>query len=582
MKSKNIVLFFTIVIVVALIGLVIFIAVGGKNVTLKNKVVSSVDKIDINLNCDNGDEKIDWSKYKTKEITLSESLVINEGGIYRLSGNLNNGYIKVSVSDNVKLELNNVNITNNSGPAIYIEKAEDIVIDLVDGSTNTLVDGSSYVGFNDKVNGAIYSEDDMTFEGTGTLYVTSNFEDGIVSKNDLKFVDGTYIVKSNDDGIRGKDSVYIKNGSFDINALGNGIKTTNTTDSEKGFIRIKDGTFKIVSTLDAIQAETKILIEDGKYTITTGGGSSNSSVSSNDIWGNWGNLNKNGKVKKSTTSESAKGIKAKDNLVIYTGDFTFDTSDDAIHSKNSLGIKNGNFSITSGDDGIHADTQFIMDDGNIEILKSLEGVESANIIINSGNLTLTSADDGINVAGGNDSSSINGRRGQNEFTQTDVNQLIINGGNIHVNSVGDGIDVNGSIALNGGSLIVEGPESENNGALDYDIEFVVNGGELIASGVAGMAQNISESSQLYGVMINFKETIDPDSKLIIVDSKNKEILNYTSSKSYSSLVLANDKLTKGDYKVLVDGKEMESFTISEKITVVGESVHNMGKKPMRR
>lgn len=275
----------------------------------------------MNLNCDNGDEKIDWSKYKTKEINLQDNLVINEGGIYRLSGTLSNGYVKVNTSDNVKLELNNVSITNSSGPAIYIEKAEDIVINLIDGTTNTIVDGSNYVGFDSKVNGAIYSEDDMTFEGTGTLVVTSNYEDGIVSKNDLKFVQGNYIINSSDDGIRGKDSVYIKNGNFEINADGNGIKTTNTNNSEKGFIRIKDGILKITSSLDAIQAETKVLIQDGEYSITTGGGSANSSVSSS--WGNWGNLNKNGKVKKSTTSSSAKGIKAKDNLVIEAGKFTF-------------------------------------------------------------------------------------------------------------------------------------------------------------------------------------------------------------------------------------------------------------------
>lgn len=565
MKSKNIILGVAVIILVGVISLVIFMVVGGKDVTLKNtNTSSSVDQIVMDINVDNGDEKIDWSKYQRKDITLSDSLVINEGGIYKLSGTLSNGYIKVNTQDNVKLELNNVTINNSNGPAIYVEKAEDIVINLLDGTVNTLSDGNSYVGLDTKVNGVIYSEDDMTFEGSGTLNVTSHFEDAIVSKNDLKFVEGNYIINSADDGIRGKDSVYIKDGSFQITAKGNGIKTTNTKDADKGFIRIKDGNFNITSELDAIQAETKMLIQDGKYTITTGGGSNNSSASNS--WGNWGR----GKTSKNSSTDSAKGLKAKDNLVIEKGEFTFDTSDDAIHTKKSLGIKDGNISITSGDDGCHADTELIVDNGNIDIKKSLEGIEAANVVINAGSINIEALDDGINVAGGRDSSSVNGRRGQNEFSKTDASELIVNGGNIHVYSVGDGIDVNGSIYINGGNVIVEGPESNDNGALDYDVELTINGGELVASGSSGMAQGISDNSRQYGVMINFSDVINNNAKVVIVDKSNKEIISYSSSKTYSSLVVSSKNLTKGEYKIMIDGEEKEKFTIEKNTTIVGE------------
>lgn len=575
MKSKNIILVMAGLIFIAVVALIIFMITGGRGIGLKKANTSSkVEQINMDINVDNGDEKIDWSKYQTKDINLSDSLVINEGGIYKLSGTISNGYIKVNTNDNVKLELNNVSITNPNGPALYIEKAEDIVIHLKDNTVNTFIDGSKYVGFDQKVNGAIYSEDDMTFEGTGTLNVTSNFEDGIVSKNDLKFVEGSYNITSADDGIRGKDSVYIKDGNFEINAKGNGIKTTNTKNTKKGFIRIKDGEFNIVSELDAINAETKLLIQDGKYSIKVGGGSSNSSVGSS--WGTWGN--KKNKVRKSTTTNSAKGLKAKDNLVIENGEFTFDTSDDAIHSKKSFGLKSGNINITSGDDGIHADTELIIDGGNINISKSLEGLESANIVINSGSINIEAADDGINVAGGNDSSSINGRPGQNEFNRTNTNQLLINGGNIHVNAVGDGVDVNGSIYVNGGSLVVEGPENDKNGALDYDGELIVKGGEIIASGAVGMAQSISDASTQYGVMINFRDNIKKDVKIRIVDKENEEIINYSSSKTYSSLVVTSSKLKKGEYKVLVDDQEYEKFTIDKISTVVGEETHPRGMK----
>ena len=182
------------------------------------------------------------------------------------------------------------------------------------------------------------------------------------------------------------------------------------------------------------------------------------------------------------------------------------------------------------------------------------------------------------MAGGRDSSSVNGRRGQNEFNKTDVNQLVINDGKIHVNSSGDGIDVNGSIYINGGSLVVEGPEDDGNGALDYDVELIINGGELITSGSGGMAQSISDNSKQYGVMINFHEQIKDDKTVLIVDKDNKEIISYSSSKTYSSLVVSSKKLTKGNYKVKVDGEEIENFTIDKISTIVGE----MSRPSMKR
>ena len=52
----------------------------------------------------------------------------------------------------------------------------------------------------------------------------------------------------------------------------------------------------------------------------------------------------------------------------------------------------------------------------------------------------------------------------------------------------------GSIELNDGTVIVNGPQDNGNGALDYDSTFNINGGLLIAAGSSGMAQNPSTSS----------------------------------------------------------------------------------------
>ncbi|MFQ7538009.1 MAG: hypothetical protein ACLRL6_12055 [Clostridium sp.] len=53
--------------------------------------------------------------------------------------------------------------------------------------------------------------------------------------------------------------------------------------------------------------------------------------------------------------------------------------------------------------------------------------------------------------------------------------LTIDGGTIYVDADGDGVDSNQDIVMNDGTLIVMGPESGGNGALDYDGSFVMNG-----------------------------------------------------------------------------------------------------------
>lgn len=421
------------------------------------------------------------------------------------------------------------------------------------------------------MDGALFSHDDLTFDGDGTLTIQANYMDGIVSKDDLKFISGTYKIKSEDDGIRGKDSVYIQNGTYEINAAGDGIKTTNDTDKEKGFIKIENGNFNIISQLDGIQSENKLVIENGKFDITTGGGSSNAS-SKNDNWGHWGY----GSMQSSIDSESAKGLKALDNIVIQAGEFTLDTSDDSIHSNNYIGIGNGNFKIQSGDDGIHADYELIIDGGEIVIDKSYEGIESAKITINNGTIDVISSDDGINIAGGNDNSATN-RPGANNYSNSDC-ILTINNGTIHVDATGDGIDVNGNAYINGGTITVEGPTNSGNGALDYDRIFAIHGGTVIASGASGMAQSATTDSKQNSVMIYFNNTYSSDDVITIIDSNNNEIMSYTSKKNYASLLFSSPSLqSNSSYTIKVNGSTYQSFTVDTNCNSVGGK--GMGNMP---
>ncbi len=522
---------------------------------------TTVKDLNTSVNLDTSDEKIEWANYEKIEISLSKSITITDGGIYNLSGKISDGLIMINTEKDVNVVLNNVDITNNKGPAIYVENANQVVITLADGSINTLRDGSKYSNYDTDVEGTIYSKDDLIFEGSGKLIIKGNKGDGIVCKDDLKFNSGIYEISSKDDGVRGKDSIYILNGEFTIDALGDGMKSTNDTDNEKGYIKIDNGVFNIVASLDGLQAETKVLITDGTFTIKTGGGSSNSSDKSE--WGHWGGASD------STTISSAKGVKAINNIVIANGNFTFDTSDDAIHSNSYVGISGGIFNISSGDDGIHADKELVVDGGKVIISKSYEGLEAETITVNGGEFDVVSSDDGINVAGGNDGSAY-GRPGGAPYGSSSANStLTINGGKINVNASGDGLDANGTIYINGGEVIVNGPTSSMNGTLDYDRECIVNGGALIGIGSSGMAQGISNSSKQYGIMVNFSKSYSSGQKVTIENSNGKDVLNYTAKKAFSNVVFSSSLLSKGTYTIKVDGSVYDTFEIKSIFTTIG-------------
>ncbi len=560
-------------IVIVLIVLLFVLVVGGivYYFTYENVLRSTsttVSDIDTTVKLDTSDEDIDWSSYATSDITLTKSITITEQGVYNLSGEIKDGSITVNTDGNVKLVLNNVTITNSNGPAIDIESANTTVISTVDSTVNTLTDSSSYSGYDDDVEGAIYSKDDLVLEGEGTLVLYGKKGDAVVCKDDLKINSGTYKINSADDGIRGKDSVYILNGTFTITSQGDGIKSTNDTDSTKGYVKIENGTFHIVSTLDGIQAETKVLISDGTFDIQTGGGSSNSSDQSG--WGMWGTS--------SVDSDSAKGVKAGDNIVLAGGTYNLNTSDDAIHSNNYVGISGGVYTISSGDDGVHADSELVIDGGDIDIKKSYEGLEAQTITINQGDIKAVSSDDGMNAAGGNDGSA-NDRPGAAGNTSSAKSTLTINGGDIYVNAAGDGLDSNGSIYINGGTVIVDGPSDSANGALDYDSECKITAGSLIAVGASGMAQGISSSSVQYGVLINFTSNYTSGTVISILDSNDDEVMTYTSSKSFSSVVFSSSQLSQGTYTIKVNGSTYQTFSISNISTTVGNSAMGGGNNP---
>lgn len=405
MKNKKILIILISILIILSIG--IYFVFNNKNNTANNTITSSITKGDI--------ENIDWSSYESEEITLTKSVEITKEGVYNLTGTIKDGFIYINTDGNVKLVLNNVTITNSTGPAIYVENAKNVEINTVSGTTNTLTDGTSYKNYDENVNACIYSKDDLILSGEGTIKVIANYEDGIVSKDDLQITSGSYIIKSNDDAIKGKDSVTIDNGSFDITSIGDGIVSTNDTEEGKGYVLINGGSFNIKTTGNA-------------------------------------------------DSVSAKGIKAVTQIEINDGSFNIDATDDGMHCDGDIAINKGSFTVNSKDDGIHADGMIEINGGSFDITAA-EGIEATYVKINDGTINISASDDGINAGNKSNKYSvtieINGgditiKMGQGDTDGIDSNgNLYINGGKVDITGQSP-FDYDGEAKYNGGTIIVNG------------------------------------------------------------------------------------------------------------------------------
>lgn len=507
------------------------------------------------------------------------NIEITKSGVYYFNGTLDNGQVIIESNDEntVWLVFDGIDITYESGAPIFVKEAEKTIITLKEGSDNYLKDGENYVlNEDEEPTATLFSKDDLIINGSGSLNISANYNDGITGKDDLKILSSSIEITALDDGIVGKDLLLITDSTITINAGGDGLKSSNDKDIDKGVVLIENSNINIESGADAIQAESLLQINSGIFNLVSGGGSINSSSSSSGGWGQWGGTFPPGSSGSSgsttSTSDSAKALKAEQNILINDGTFVIDSSDDSIHSNSSIQINSGSYTLSSGDDGIHADTAIVINGGDINILKSYEGIESSTITINDGNISVVASDDGINVAGGSDSSSILGRPGQNTFTDNSGRVLYINGGTIYVNASGDGIDVNGSIVMSSGNVYVNGPTSNADGALDYDGTFNVSGGNIAAVGSSGMAQTPSNTSTIYTINVTFATTQSANKEIVLKDSSGNVVISLTPAKIYNSLVITSEDLVKGNvYYLYIGGQQYTSVTLSSTITSVGNN-----------
>lgn len=237
---------------------------------------------DLNTSYSDSDTKIELSNGSadiTGEGATFENgnIKITKAGTYVLSGEFDGQIItEVGDEDVVHLVFNGVNITNTTSSVINAATGKKVVITLVDGTTNTLSDGTSYeyADGEDEPDATLFVKNNLTINGTGSLNIDSNYTTAIKVKDNLIILDSKININSVGKAIKGKDSVSIENADITINAEDDGITTdgalvinsgnVNIEKSGEGLegvsIDINGGNIDIVATDDGINARG--LIDD--------------------------------------------------------------------------------------------------------------------------------------------------------------------------------------------------------------------------------------------------------------------------------------------------------------------------------
>lgn len=396
-----------------------------------------------------------------------DTVTITAAGIYRLSGSLADGQVVVAAGeeDVVRVVLDGVELTSSTGSPLVVTSANEALVYLEDGATNTLSDAEGYADTGtDAPNAALYSMADLTIAGAGTLTVTGNADNGIVSKDGLVLAAGNVTVDAVDDGIEGKDYIALLGGTYDVTAGGDGVKSTNEDEDGRGW------------------------------------------------------------------------------FTVYGGQLV----------------------VASGDDGVKAATLLTVDAGTVDVTASVEGLEAQHIAVDGGTVDITSSDDGVNAAGGSSgATSGGGGMGGGSMAAGDYT-VIVTGGTLTIDSEGDGLDSNGDATITGGTVVVNGPTGQGNGALDVNGELTVDGGTVAAAGSSGMVVAPGASSTQSGVQLTFASTIPAGTAIQIASSDGTVVGSFVASKDLASLIFSSAAITEGGtYTVYTGGTTAATEGVTE-------------------
>lgn len=445
---------------------------------------------------------------------------IEAEGTYLLQGAAEDVQVKVAVGkeEKVQLVLDGASLAASQRPALLVEEADKVFVTLAEGSQNSIAGGQADEG-DSPLNGAVYSKADITFNGSGALAVEGQGQNchAIASKDDLVITGGTYDLKAPGNGLHGKDCVKVCGGAFSIAVEGDGVRSSNDEDAARGFIAIDGGDFSIEAGDDGFDAQRYFRVTDGAIDLTA--------------------------------------------------------ADDGFHSESDGAVQGGFIDLRAGDDAFHSEYLLSIDGGTVTVRDCAEGYEAQEVYLNGGASVITAQDDAVNASAAGESSST-GAAGTPDGVSKGAAPgaqegciLQVNGGKLTVYAGGDGLDSNGSLQVNDGTVLVSGPASGADGALDYETEATVNGGTVLALGPAAMASGFTGGTQ-GSALVQFQGAAGET--VVLTASDGTVLAEFAPANAYQTAVVSSAALALGDGFTLSSGGSSTQGTVAETSAGTGQ------------
>ena len=517
----------------------------------------------------------DASSCDSSSVTISNNTItITDEGTYLLTGSLSDGQVIVDADDKkVQLVLDSVNINCDTSAALYVKAADKVFVTLASDSENSLSNTSDFVAIDDNnIDAVIFSKDDLTLNGSGTLTVTAKYGHGIVSKDDLVITSGTYQITAAKHALSGKDSVRIADGVLTLDAGTDGIHSENTDNDAKGFIYIANGDISITADSDGFDAEETLQVDGGNIEVAAG---------DDGLHADGDLIITDGTINVTKSYEGLEGM----TVTVEDGDISVVSSDDGINAAGDGTSEESSQSGTppekpdgsdSTEDRPEPPSGFDKNDNSSANSNSDSNSDSKPADLPDGNGGPGGGNGGPGggdgapgggnggPGGGNGApGGGNGGPGGGMEEATDYNLIQISGGKIYINANGDGIDSNGNLTVTGGEIYVDGPTSGGDGALDCSGTALISGGTVIAVGSSGMAENF-DSSSAQGSMITTVSDSMITGDITLTDSEGNTIVSYSPSKEYSSVAISCADLKEGETYTLVAGDTSTSVSLNQK------------------
>lgn len=232
-------------------------------------------------------------------------------------------------------------------------------------------------------------------------------------------------------------------------------------------------------------------------------------------------------------------INSQGGIIVKEGTFNITAGTDALHTDHNIIVYSGELNVNAQGDGFNAQGDITINDGTINITNSQDGFEAGAVNILNGNIRVVASQDGISVDGENTNAAT---------------QLVVKNGYVYVNAAGNGFDAKGSITIDAGTVIIDGPTSDNATGINYTSSFSINGGYLIAVNGSSSIDAPSENSAQNSLIIKFDQVQQANTLLHVQTALGADVTTFSPSKNFKTVLVSSAAINdNGTFQVYTGG-----------------------------